>query len=713
MADGVMARTGRWCFRRRWYVLGIWVLAVAAGYLSVGPVFDRLADDNNPRHVESIEALDVQSGATATGGTVVGLVDRVDIRSPEVRDAVSAASFTITGLPDVHAVAPPVPSPDGTSLLVSVTLDKVDQQRRSAAAGAVADRLHKLADDLPAGARVRVGGNPVLNREARQAVQEDLARAEKLSLPITLVVLVIVFGGLVAAGLPVIAAVVSVASAMTVLLGFSYLTDLDTNVVTVVSLLGLGLSIDYGLLLLARYREELATGYGPVDAVGRAWATAGRTILFSALTVAAALTGLLMFDLPGLSALGVAGVSIAVVAMLASLTFVAAVLGVVHRRIRPSKRAARRRAHFGDAAEIGFFAKLSRLVQRHPVLVMLASSAGLLAAGVPLLTGTVKLPGLAQIPQNLESVQVANELTSRFGLPQQPAVTVVARTDPATLDRWAARYSPAQPAQQVGTDLSKIDLTVAGDPQGPAARDLVATVRADRPPGGESWVTGQAAILVDLVWLIERGLPWAVGVTLLAMVALLFAMTGSVVVPVKAVLANVVSLGATFGVMNAVFEHGWLSGPLGTLTVGGLDPFVIVIVFAFAFGLSMDYEVFLLSRIKEYTDRGWDTDTAVRRGLQHTGRIITSAALLMVIVFGCFAGARMGSVEQIGLGLAVAVLIDATVVRCLLVPATMTLLGRWNWWAPAPLARLHERVGLREHPLPDAPAVRRELEPVS
>jgi RND superfamily putative drug exporter len=184
------------------------------------------------------------------------------------------------------------------------------------------------------------------------------------------------------------------------------------------------------------------------------------------------------------------------------------------------------------------------------------------------------------------------------------------------------------------------------------------------------------------------------------MVALLFAMTGSLVVPVKAVLANVVSLGATFGVLTAVFGEGFASGLLDTLTVGALNPFVVVLVFTFAFGLSMDYEIFLLGRIKEYVDAGVDNDTAVRRGLQHTGRVITSAALLMVIVFGCFAAARMGNIEQIGLGLAVAVLIDATVVRCLLVPATMTMLGRWNWWSPRWLARLHARVGLREHTLP-------------
>ena len=186
--------------------------------------------------------------------------------------------------------------------------------------------------------------------------------------------------------------------------------------------------------------------------------------------------------------------------------------------------------------------------------------------------------------------------------------------------------------------------------------------------------------------LISDGLPAAIGITVFAMLALLFAMTGSLVVPLKAIIANLVSLGATFGVLTAVFRFGFGADLLDTLTVGSLNPFVVVIIFAFAFGLSMDYEVFLLGRIKEYVDAGVPTDTAVRRGLQHTGRVITSAALLMVIVFGCFAAARIGNIEQIGLGLTVAVLIDATVVRCLLVPATMTLLGRWNWWAPAWLA---------------------------
>jgi RND superfamily putative drug exporter len=706
----MLAAIGRWCFGKRWWVLGAWLAAVVAGVLAAGPVFGGLANGDNVPGIEASQAYDQISAANDSGGEVTALIDGVDPRSSTVRITVETAARAIAGRPDVESVAQPYADEkqalfgrDGASLLISVTLRAGSDDEEDDALTGVVDRLRTLAAELrdagePA-ARVRIGGNKLLNRQANAQVQDDLRRAELISLPLTLVVLVVVFGGLVAAGLPVLAAVVSVAAAMLVLLGFSFVTDLDQNTVTVVTLLGLGLSIDYGLLLVARYREELVTGSTPVDALGRAWATAGRTVLFSALTVAAALAGLLMFDIGALAALGAAGVSIAVVSMLAALTFTAALVGFTHRRIRPRTR---RPAH-SHSADGGFFAGLARFVQGRPWWVALGATAGLLAAGVPLLTATINLPRLDSLPRNLESVQVADALEDDFGLRDAPTVLVVARTDPGTLDRWAGRWATDPAVAEVRTasavgDVSRIEFALRGDGQDELARGLVHRLRADRPPGDRSWVTGDAAFLVDLVDVIERGLPFALGTTVVAMVLLLFAMTGSIVIPVKAVIANVVSLGATFGVLVAVFEHGWGAGVLNTLTVGGLSPFIVVIVFAFAFGLSMDYEVFLLGRIKEYVDQGLDSDTAVRRGLQHTGRIITSAALLMVIVFVCFAFAEMGQIEQVGLGLTVAVLIDATVVRCLLVPATMTLLGKWNWYAPAPLKRLHAKIKLEETP---------------
>ncbi|GAA3451842.1 MMPL family transporter [Dactylosporangium matsuzakiense] len=716
MALGVVARIGRFCFRHRWAVIGVWLVVVVLGGLTFGPVFSAIADPGNPKHVEAIDGLDAIATGNDSSGTVIGLVDNVDPEAPAVRTAIDAAAADLAGATGVTSVATPYSvraelapaylATDKRGLLIVATLAKLDRGGRDKVLDTLRTRLHRVDGDLDAAgvpqATVEVGGNPVINADLRGATQADLGRAELISLPLTLIVLVFVFGGLVAAGLPVLAAAVSVAAAMPLLWLFSRVTDLDQNVVTVVTLLGLGLSIDYGLLLVARYREEVAAGFEPEEAVGRAWATAGRTIFFSALTVAAALSGLLTFSIHQLSALGVGGVSVAVVAMLAALTFTAALIGTLHKRIKPSAKQRRR----GD--EQGFFAALSRFVQRRPVLVALGATLLLLAAGSPLLGATIKLPKLEGVPRSIESARVADELAARYGRTYKPVVTVVARTDAGSLDAYAARWAsdPAvggvQAAKPAGPGVATVDLTLKGGAQDQAAKDLVHRLRADRPAGVQSWVIGDAATLVDLVGLIVDDLPAAVAVTLIAMIVLLFAMTGSVVVPIKAVLANVVSLGATFGVMVAVFEHGWGAGVLHTLTIGGLDPFVVVIVFAFAFGLSMDYEVFLLGRIKEYVERGDDTDTAVRRGLQHTGRIITSAALLMVIVFACFAAADLGQIEQVGLGLLTAVVIDATVVRCLLVPATMTLLGRFNWWAPGPLQRLHTRIGLREHALPEA-----------
>jgi putative drug exporter of the RND superfamily len=717
----VVGRVGRWCFRRWWWVLAAWALAIAAGLISIGPLFSNLSDGGPPSRVESVAVNSVLNQGASPGPTIYAVVSGVDPTAAAVKSAVGDTADQLSLIPNVtevdtpytvglsNAAAAKLIAPDRRHLLIGLVLANVDRPHRDAVTTAATSELHALARALPAGATVEVGGSPAFNLTNRQMVRQDLSRAEYSSLPVTLIVLVIVFGGLVAAGLPVIAAAVSVAASMAVLLGFSTFTDVDQNGVTVVTLLGLGLSIDYGLLLIARYREELVAGWAPDVAVARAWATAGRTIMFSALTVAAALSGLLLFPISTLQALGAAGVSIAVVAMLAALTFTAALVGLLKRWLRPSKRSLRRAAANDDS---GFFARLSGVVQRRPVLVVVGTAALLLAAGAPLVTASFGLPSASDsLPASVESVRVGNELTDVFNRPAAAAITVVARTDSATLDRWAARWtsdpevSGVRAAQKAGDGtVSSIGIDVRGDPQGSAARALVARIRADRPPAGQSWVTGNAATLADLLALINNSLPAALGVTLLAMVVLLFAMTGSLVVPLKAILANLVSLGATFGVSTAVFAHGFGSRVLDTITVGALNPFVIVLVFAFAFGLSMDYEVFLLGRIKEQVDHGVPTDIAVRRGLQHTGRVITSAALLMVIVFACFAAARVGNIEEIGLGLTVAVIIDATVVRCLLVPATMTLLGRINWWAPRWLKRLHRWVGFGEHRLPEAPA---------
>jgi RND superfamily putative drug exporter len=709
-------------------LLVVWLAVAAGGFLASGPVSDGLSDQPGANSLESIQASNVLDQESKVGPTIAGEVTGIDPGSAETRNTVVASAATLAHIPGVRSVATPydtgVPAAqshqllarDGHGLLVTVTLDDLADGPQDTAVDAVSKQLDVLGSSLRARApdtRMLLGGGPIINNQVNDQVDHDLSLAEGLSLPLTLVVLVFVFGGVIAAGIPVFAAILSVFAGMAALLGFEQFTNIDQNATIVVTLLGLGLSIDYGLLLVARYREELALGYSPEDAVGRAWATAGRTILFSALTVAGSLAGLVVFGVTSMTALGVAGVSIAAVALLVALTGTAAMLGFARKRIRPSKRALARAKrgpskHAGDAAERGFFAGLARVVQRRPLVMAIVSAAVLLAIGLPLLGTTPRINPLSGFPKSMSSIQVANDLSSQYGRPSDPAMTVVARTDAATLDAWAQRFIHAPgvvavpPADQVAPDLATVDIFVVGDPESTAARNLVHQVRADRPAGVTSWVTGDAAVLDDVVGLIDSRLPWAIAVTVVAMFVLLFLMTGSFIVPIKAIVMNVLSLGAAAGVMNLVFQHGVGGGFLHTLTTGSLDPFVVVGVLAFAFGLSMDYEVFLLSRIKEYVDAGEPTDVAVRGALQRTGRVITSAALLMVVVFGCFLVGRTYNTQQIGLGLAAAIAIDATLVRCVLVPATMTLLGKWNWWAPRPFARWHAK--RRATLLPELPA---------
>jgi RND superfamily putative drug exporter len=679
-----------------------------------GPVFKALSADQDI-NIESINAYDVLDAESKDDGTVVGVVDRIDPASAATKSQVTAAAAALRKVSGVTEVEDPYSGgPAGAALIakdqravviVAHLAKDAKDDARDATVETVTKQLRGIDLD---GAKIEVGGSAVLDKEINEQVGTDLSRAEMIALPITLLVMVLVFGGFVAAGLPVLGAIMSIGTAFLALWGFSTFSALDSNTLTVTTLLGLGLSIDYGLLVLTRYREELGNGLDRESAVSKAAATSGRTVAFSALTVAAALGGLVMVDVPFMQALGAAGVSIALMTMLVALTLMPALIRIFGRWIKPPKKV--------GGADHGFFSRLALRVQRRPVMVIVVTLFGLLAIAAPAVAVNISDPGLGEIPTSIESRRVVDDLTGRFGQQPDPPITVLARTDPATLDAWAAQHAGDQgvtkvfPAEEVRPGLSMVDIDVAGDPHGSEARGLVKSLRADRPDV-ESWVTGDAAVFGDLLDILIDGLPGAIAVMVGAMFVLLFLMTGSLLVPVKALVMNLLSLGATFGAMVMVFQHGWGAGPLDFLVNDGMDPYTLLAIFAFAFGLSMDYEVFLLARIKELYDKGYDNDTAVRLGLQRSGRIITSAAVLMMIVFGGFAAAKIGGVEQIGFGLVVAVLVDATIVRCLLVPATMTLLGKANWWAPKPLRLLHAKFGLREAP-PAQPEPDRELTPV-
>ncbi|MCX4684985.1 MMPL family transporter [Kitasatospora purpeofusca] len=708
---GRLAALGRFCYRQRRWVLGFWAVVLVIGVLIGGRVFEGTVAGASSASAESDRGSAVVAAADPARGTVTAVVDGRPVDDAAVRDAVTRATAEIAALPGVSSAvdaygpgpgAEALRSADGTASVVSV---RMADSSTSAQATAVNQRLAAIQSEVqPGGGKVTVGGDLVLQDEVKKQTEKDTRFGEIVTLPLTLIVMVLVFGGLAAASLPVIGAVASVGGALLAMFGFSKIMDIDTSVLPIATVLGLGLSIDYALLMVNRFREERGHGASISAAVERTAATAGRTVAFSGLTVAVALSGLFVFTSPVLGAVAAAGVSVVVIAVAAALTLVPALLGFAGRRIRTPT---------APVPDEGFFSRTVRRVRKRAVLVALVCTGVLMAAGAPFLHAEMRNSGAAVLPASSAGRQVAETIDQRFPQASAAPITVVVQSGATVAQAYAddvvaglPGVSGVRAVTPVSDTVSTIDVLVHGDPQGGEAKQVVKELRADRG-GLTTQVTGGAASVVDFQdELLTRG-PIALGLVALGTLILLFLMTGSVVMPVKALLMNLLSLGASLGALTLVFQDGWFSGLLGFSPTGGLETFIPVLVFAFAFGLSMDYEVFLLARIKELRDKGHSCTRAVELGVQRSGRIITSAALLMVIVFAGFALGDMLMVKQMGIALAVAVAVDATLVRCLLVPAAMSFFGEFNWWAPRPLRRLHDRFGLSEHvELPElAPAV--------
>jgi putative drug exporter of the RND superfamily len=697
----MLRRLARFSLRHRRLVALAWVVLFVAGIAIGGTVFGRL--DPDVGDIEGTEAAVAGARLYALdpgGETIAAVTDGVDPRDPGAAAAVAATVERLRAIPGVAEVAAPVAggppelaAVDGRAVLVAVELAPgLDEDRFDQALEAAEAELRRL--DAP---RVVVGGGPLQDAEFEDQVAADLARAELLSMPVVLVLLLVIFGGIVAAGLPVLVALTGVAGTLLALLGISAVTDVSVYSVNVVTMLGLGLAVDYALLLVSRFREERATRDLPA-AVEEAVATAGRTVLFSGLTVAASLAGLLVFADPFLRSMAYGGGAVVLLDMAAAVTLLPALLGMWGRRIRPAR---------GHRAGTGLFASVSRLVQRRAPLIVVAVGVPLVVAVTPFLHAAYQQPDAGFLPAGAESRELYETLEARFdpAIWVEPVVLVAdAGTDAAGLARVAAfgeRVAALDGVRAVGEPrpladgVSVVEVLPTGGGTDAAAARLVDAVRS-LPAPFPVQVTGDAAALADYQATVADRLPLAAALVVLATFVLLFLFTGSVVIPVKAIVMNVLSLGASFGALVWVFQDGHLAGLLGAEGAGAIDPTVPVLTFAITFGLSMDYEVFLLSRIKEAWDETGDNDLAVAVGLQRSGRIVTSAALLLVVVFSGFMAAGMLTIKQVGLATVLAVLLDATVVRMLLVPATMKLMGRWNWWAPAPLRRLHRRFGLDE-----------------
>ena len=696
----MLATIARFCVRYRRWVLLAWVLLFVVGIVVGSQVFNRLKDTNGGSGAESVQGSTILDKASSMGPSAVVLVKGPAVAGDNTRTAVQTLTARLERLPQVTGAVNAYTSPDprlrasdGHASLIVVSVRK---NASMMAQHMAVDAMRSAARGTVPGAQVQVGGDLAVSRDGMAASQNDLFRGELIALPILLIALFFIFGGLRAALLPIFAALATTAGALLLLMGMTHLTDVASYAVDVIILFGLALAVDYSLLMVNRFREARAAGQGITAAVAHTEATAGRTVTFSALTVAAAMAGLFAFGDPTFTSVAVGGIATVLVALAAALTLIPALLAIWGAKLKPARR---------PITDDGFFGRLARRVQARPWLAAGGVTALLLAAALPFLHANYGLGDPRTLPASSQSRQVAATLAAGFpGLRAAP-VTVVARIpagDPR-LAAYAAHLARHPGVAAVSLEhglrgnVAAIDVIPAGSTQGATAQHLVTALRADRP-AFRTWVTGSAAFLTDFKSQIISRILYAVAVIALATFILLFLMTGSVLIPIKALIMNTLSLGAVFGALVWIFQDGNLSSVLGFHAFGAIEMWVPIIVFVFAFGLSMDYEVFLLSRIKECYDEGCDTNKAVAYGLQRSGRIITSAAFLVMIVFLGFAAGQSLGIKEFGLAMAIAVAIDATLVRCILVPATMTLLGRWNWWAPAPLRRLHQRLGLHEAP---------------
>ncbi|MFI6093008.1 MMPL family transporter [Streptomyces sp. NPDC051218] len=578
---------------------------------------------------------------------------------------------------------------------------------------------------------VQAGGGAAVTSEMGTQSGEDLLLAEAIAVPLTLVLLLLVFGSLVAALLPLIIGLIAIAGTFAELFVLGSVTDVSIFAINLTTALGLGLGIDYALLMVSRFREQLAAGASVEDAVRRTVSTAGRTVAFSAATVAAALGALLVFPQYFLRSFGYAGVGVVAIAAVSTLFVMPALFVVLGHRVNGGRLPWAKRGRSTGRAPL--WGRLAGTVMRRPALTALPVLAVLLLAASPLLGITFGTPDERVLPEDAQSRQVSSVLQEKFNGNDDAALHVVI-DDPlskAPLQTYATDLSGLKGVARVETsqgtyadgrseatvpsnkalgrpDAQQITVVSTLPPKSDAAQDLVTEVRAiDAPAGSQPLVGGVDAELVDSKDSIGSRLPLAVALVALTTFLLLFLFTGSIVQPLRALLLNMISLGATLGVMTWIFQDGNLSSLLG-FTAQPMEVSMTVLMFCIAFGLSMDYEVFVTSRIKELHDLGEDNESAVTNGLGHTGRIVTAAACLLAVSFFAFGTAKLSFMQMFGLGSGLAILIDAVAVRGILVPAAMRLLGRSAWYAPGFLRRFHARFGLSESGPVPAPAAATE-----
>ncbi|HEY5285570.1 MAG TPA: MMPL family transporter [Solirubrobacteraceae bacterium] len=690
----------------------VFVLAAALG----GPVVSILKSANSDfqdpksQNQQVLRAIERATGQTAAYGLAALVPSSGDVRSDVAaqRESAHVAALLATQPGFQRAIdyqsthLPELVSRDGRQTLVLAAFAKQE------------DSAHAVEHIRPllAGAGVRFGGNDLAFDEVNKTTSSDLERAEMFAFPILLLLSFWVFRGLIAAALPLLVGGFAIVLTFLLLRIIDQFAGLSIFAVNLVTGVGLGLGIDYSLFVLSRYREELAGGADTRAAILRTLQTAGRTVMFGSLTVAGALASMLVFPIRFLYSMGVGGALVALSAGAVSLIVLPAVLVALGPRIDALSpaRLQRSAARSAQSSEQGGWYRLARGVMRRPGLVALLTAAALIAVASPALRLTFVPADAHVLPASSQARQVAEALTHDFAVDPSQTITLVVRAprgDVGAVTAIAARarqiagtQAGQGPQRYVGGGVWEIEQQPRGTDGAPANQALVKRLRtiASAPT---LLVGGATAWFVDQKTAISEHLPLALAILAIMTVGFLFMMTGSLILPLVALLMNLLTVAVGAGLLVLIFQDGHLDGLFGFTPIGGLEEANLVLLFIIAFALSTDYGVFLFGRIKEAHDTGLATRDAVAYGLERTGRLVTAAALLFCVAIGAFASSHIFFIKQLGVGTALAVAIDATVVRALLVPAIMGRLGELTWWAPRPLRRLHKRFGVSENALPE------------
>ena len=704
----IFERLGRLINRAPWVIVGVAIAFAAIGGIFGGPVAKSLQvggfQDPASQSTVAVARLQSASGLRADGG-LVALVQTPDgVSSSTTKAEVTRVASVIAADPEIAQVVtyyqtqdPSMVARDGSSMTVIGFWKPISDQL-------AVDGATRLADALKGDSKVKLGGFAAINHQLNILITADLAHAELLAFPVLFLLSLWVFRGLVAALLPPLVGGIVILGSFLFLRGVAEVHSVSIFALNLATGMGLGLAIDASLFMVSRFREEMANGLAPDRAIAVTMRTAGRTVFFSALTVAAAASSLTVFKINFLWSMGVAGIIVALTAGTMALTVLPSVLRLLGPRVNMLAPKRWQQSAMAAAGTSGFWYRFSHFVMRRPLPLAILSAGLLIALGLPFAGIKFNSVDQTDLPESSDARVVSDTLRSEYGKPTGAVLTIVAEapaTDSAQVLTYAGSLSSLggvtniTTPQFVGGNTWKFDLQTNLGNFEPAAAQLVQDVRT-KPAPFTVLVSGQAAAFVDLQQSLSSRLPLAIALVAVATILILFFMTGSVVLPIKAVLMNLLTLSAAFGVLVLVFQDGRFENLLRYTTQGALESTQPVLLFAIVFGLSTDYGVYLLTRIKEAHDSGLPNSDAVATGLQRTGRIITAAALLFCVAIGAFATSQIIFIKELGIGIAAGVLVDATVVRAFLVPSLMALLGRWNWWAPRPLQWLYHRAGLSE-----------------